>query len=393
MYENWMDGIENKKTLSEFTMPGSHDAGMYKCKEGYWRVTVRSVVTQFVSILEQLKTGARFFDIRVYESDGVFRVGHFASKNKAILGAYGPLLKEVLDDIATFFANFQSEVVILKFSIASAAKNAIGAIEETLRAYLYKSAQPENLAAVPLEKLRGKVLAVFDFAVEGFPNTLHLVSKETPKTPEAAQQLLTKKNRSILWLNGKAPEKLEIDKVISKQNEKRAKQKDVLTVPHLEMYYLTVTGTLGSLSVSGNTARQFRLNRVVRVSGDPNMSEYMAWDSATPVETAYALRIMQAPTNVRMNIFMYDFVNTKVNGQILMYGQGTLAVSEANRAAFEAANLVPPNDQEENAPPVQGAPEPPPPPNLDEIKDKDIFVDEPEEDLPVEGSSAPLPKA
>lgn len=376
MYEDWMGRIENASKLCDFTMPGSHDAGMYKCKEGHWAFTVRSAVTQFVSILEQLKAGARFFDIRVYKTGNEYRVGHFASKSKAIFGAYGPILKEVLDDFATFFASYRTEVVLIKFSIASAAKEAIGVIEETLRPYLYHSDMPENLAAVSMERLRGKILALFDFSVEAFPQTLHLVNKEIPKTVEAAQKQLDSKKRSILWLNGKAPEKLELKDVISKQNEKRAKQKEPLLVPHLEMYYLTITGKFGNLSVSGNTARQYRLDRVRREPPVSEMSEYMAWDPRSPVEAAYALAIMQTPNNVRMNVFMIDFVNKEVCGQILHYGEGTLTISAEKQAAFDAASGPALNHEELQTAPVQGPPEPAPPLNLDKLKDPDLGDDD-----------------
>ncbi len=176
---NWMRDLLTRKPevrLNDLTMPGSHDAGMYKIT-GYLGVTPHNpewVLAQYTnfSLADQLAAGSRFFDIRVRLNNGVLCTAHWSKflTHPIHFGAYGAILNEVLDDVVAFMRG-KEEVVVLKFShtdmedepqivkpIVQRVKDIVGGA-----GMLYKAASNDYYAPLTskLADLKGKVIAVF----------------------------------------------------------------------------------------------------------------------------------------------------------------------------------------------------------------------------------------
>ncbi len=178
MPNNWMDRtVGNNKKLCEILIPGSHDACMYEVtrKKGP-RLLVNDsyIITQDLSIKDQLMHGTRFFDIRVYDNHGELHAGHFMSKiatqivgkGRADIGGFGPSLWDVLLQVRDFLNEEESrrETVILKFSHihknyrAKVMKHVI----ETLGDKLYEKYPTGTVGMRPFGGLRGKVITIYE---------------------------------------------------------------------------------------------------------------------------------------------------------------------------------------------------------------------------------------
>ncbi|PER94275.1 N-acetylmuramoyl-L-alanine amidase [Bacillus cereus] len=69
---NWMKDIKDTATLSELSIPGTHDSMAYKTLEP----ATDHVYTQSMSLEKQLNSGIRFFDMRCKVKDGIFWMRH-----------------------------------------------------------------------------------------------------------------------------------------------------------------------------------------------------------------------------------------------------------------------------------------------------------------------------
>lgn len=124
--------IQNKK-LTELSLPGSHDAGMYKVHSctavtlhvpilGTKRFGAEScnTQTQKLDIANQLQCGSRYFDFRpvLTKSPNVFDIGHFSKSNTFLgtLGCLGGSLEDILQDIYDFAISNPQELIIIQFS-------------------------------------------------------------------------------------------------------------------------------------------------------------------------------------------------------------------------------------------------------------------------------------
>ena len=94
---NWMKYIDGAKTLAQFNIPGTHDAGSKDCSLGK---------CQGQTIQWQLEHGVRFLDIRLKQTGGDLEVYH---------GSFSADLKfgDVMKTVKTFLANNPSECVIM----------------------------------------------------------------------------------------------------------------------------------------------------------------------------------------------------------------------------------------------------------------------------------------
>jgi hypothetical protein len=78
---SWMQAnlsMIGDRALRHLCMPGSHDAGMSVLHASTAFVGERNVLTQKVSIGDQLVLGARYFDCRPVISSGQFVSGHYS---------------------------------------------------------------------------------------------------------------------------------------------------------------------------------------------------------------------------------------------------------------------------------------------------------------------------
>jgi len=166
---NWMGDLVATRgghlTLKDISMPGSHDAGMYKGLGG------PPAITQNENLYFQLRNGARYFDLRC---DTDLRIRHTA--------AVGASVEEVLDDVRRFMDERHREVVILHFNHLeqygfkdkpTEFRRLTNLVNQKLLPYLFHNAGGLPLIRTPLQTFlsngQGKVLVLFDLAPGGVP--------------------------------------------------------------------------------------------------------------------------------------------------------------------------------------------------------------------------------
>ncbi len=185
MIMTWMRNLDDNKRLNQIVMPGSHDAAMYETNGVSTFASDAKVITQNLSIADQLDAGCRFFDLRVYnKKTGRFGrrannlyTGHFMEAfghGKHDQGAYGPSLATVLDHVSEWIQRDENdgETVILRFSHIK--DKWTEAIIEAINAaiplnYRYRAPQAMALpmARLPIGPMRGKVIIA---CTDNFPN-------------------------------------------------------------------------------------------------------------------------------------------------------------------------------------------------------------------------------
>ncbi|MCU0117370.1 hypothetical protein N8H74_03815 [Pseudomonas sp. B2M1-30] len=172
-HSTWMGDLQQRKPgilLSDITLPGSHDAGMYETHDyplgggGEW------AKTQSLSTLGQLQAGSRYFDIRVCWRGDELSTYHGTTG----YGAYGASLSSILEDVQTFLNSDagKDEVVILKFSHTYT--NTVSSIITEVKKLGERLQIPKpaggatNLAQTPLSDMKGTVVAVFADEFEAY---------------------------------------------------------------------------------------------------------------------------------------------------------------------------------------------------------------------------------
>lgn len=106
---NWMSGIKDNTSLSDITIPGTHDSGTQNVDLPIWSKT------QTLSISEQLNIGIRYFDLRLEHVSDVYynaQIVH-GSSNCWNSGGGHLTLYEVLEDMYAFLDRNPSETVIV----------------------------------------------------------------------------------------------------------------------------------------------------------------------------------------------------------------------------------------------------------------------------------------
>lgn len=163
--KNWMGAIGDDVMLSELALPGTHDSGTYKKH-------IESVITQTLTINQQLDYGIRVLDIRIRHTGNKFALHHGAFFLDVMFG-------DVLKSVNDFLAKNPSETVllILKKELEPDTNNT-RSVKDTLREYLTmyhgRFLDTEN-PAIRLGDARGKfVIAVDEYALAGMGLTYSL---------------------------------------------------------------------------------------------------------------------------------------------------------------------------------------------------------------------------
>lgn len=120
---DWMQQSlkQRNEPLLKFCMPGTHDSGM----STYGRHTLFgwpcNTRTQTNTIINQLRYGARFFDVRPVISDGDFYTGHYTYIDTLNIntwqGANGQSIADVIKDVNEFTSS-NAELIVLYISHA-----------------------------------------------------------------------------------------------------------------------------------------------------------------------------------------------------------------------------------------------------------------------------------
>lgn len=113
----WMAGIENFRTLSLITFPGSHDSmALYGGPE---------VKCQSWSLKDQLRAGIRFLDLKVFGLGDTLYVMH------GVIFQHSTL-KDVLDTVRAFLSEFKTEAVLIRIHPESFEKNTVNQMVQSL---------------------------------------------------------------------------------------------------------------------------------------------------------------------------------------------------------------------------------------------------------------------
>ena len=103
--QTWMHDMKelDDRPLRELVIPGSHDAGTFVMEH---RIDNNSSTCQEISILEQLKAGSRYLDLRAWKaSDGEYWLYHGKAWTQVKLA-------DALADIKTFLDQSTGEIVM-----------------------------------------------------------------------------------------------------------------------------------------------------------------------------------------------------------------------------------------------------------------------------------------
>ncbi|PPQ70196.1 hypothetical protein CVT24_003912 [Panaeolus cyanescens] len=126
--KRWMTNhlpVFGNRPISELCMPGSHNAGTYRCGYRTAHGEENTVITQTKSIFDQLELGVRYLDIRpcltspeLNAPPGNWACGNFTGPtgdNDRWQGANGVEICEVIDDINRF-TQHNAELVIVNIT-------------------------------------------------------------------------------------------------------------------------------------------------------------------------------------------------------------------------------------------------------------------------------------
>lgn len=152
---DWMKGLDDRKLLSQVTLPGSHNAGVLRGG--------RLAACQSDTISKQLSYGVRVLDIRCRHEAGRFKLVHGVVDQQLRFG-------EVLRSVYDFLEVHPSETVVMMIK-EEGSNSGAKAFKKTFSAYVEKD--PERWwtgAGVPrLEQVRGKLVLLRRFgAAKGY---------------------------------------------------------------------------------------------------------------------------------------------------------------------------------------------------------------------------------
>lgn len=113
----WMAGIQDFRTLSLITFPGTHDSmAFYGGPEA---------VCQVLSLKDQLRAGIRFLDLKVFALGDSLYVMH------GIMYQHSTL-KGVLDTVQAFLSEFKTEAVLIRVQPQFFGKNTVNQMVRSL---------------------------------------------------------------------------------------------------------------------------------------------------------------------------------------------------------------------------------------------------------------------
>lgn len=149
---DWMARIPGDMPISRISIPGTHDS-VAKNNGG------DIVLTQSLSITQQLKAGIRFLDLRARHIENLFAMHHGAVYQDMMFG-------DVLDEMTSFLAAHPTETILVRLKEEHTPSGNTRTFEETFKWYLdiYASwfAHPGR-PDPSLDEVRGKILLYSDF--------------------------------------------------------------------------------------------------------------------------------------------------------------------------------------------------------------------------------------
>jgi hypothetical protein len=107
------------RRLFDIALPGSHDAGMSTITGGTVGGNSGNCQNQGLDIGNQLRAGARYFDIRPVINAGGFKTGHYSDTGEPFgwQGANGQSMSDIIDQINDF-CRISAELIVVRLSHA-----------------------------------------------------------------------------------------------------------------------------------------------------------------------------------------------------------------------------------------------------------------------------------
>lgn len=199
----WMKNIPNYRTLSELSIPGTHDSMSRYGKTVFDQPVVQ---TQSMPLETQLKAGIRYLDIRVRRTGDTFAIHHGAVYQKEMFG-------DVLNTVTTFLKNNPDEVILMRVKEEYDAEPNSKNFEDIFKTYWnrYSSFFMKPTTDNPkLGDVRGKIIILQDFGSSEkfgiYYNSLNIQDKfqlvDDPKEKAIGNHLIaTMKDSTHMYLN------------------------------------------------------------------------------------------------------------------------------------------------------------------------------------------------
>lgn len=151
-FPDWMSELDNNTRLRDINIPGTHNsASLYG---GH------IVITQKMSIEEQLLAGVRFLDIRLRQTENVLAVHHGPVFQRQMFG-------DILHQVGRFLYSYPTETVLIRIRNEYRGKNNSEPFCDTFARYfsnyypLFWQGSEENPT---ISQLRGKIVILENFA-------------------------------------------------------------------------------------------------------------------------------------------------------------------------------------------------------------------------------------
>lgn len=163
-----MSGFTNRQDLAlvDITFPASHDAGLQLAQggySGYWKgSSKKDTICHYTDIAGQLAAGSRAFDLRIATKGNAIRTFHGEGVFGSMGGGWGQDANEIFTQVNDFLTQHDGEIVILRISHTKESAGVHNAILNRIDDQRLLKCGPRNLAVEPLNKLRGKAIAIFD---------------------------------------------------------------------------------------------------------------------------------------------------------------------------------------------------------------------------------------
>ncbi|WP_108807304.1 phosphatidylinositol-specific phospholipase C [Aquimarina spinulae] len=151
---NWMGAINKNVSLSELSIPGTHDSGA-RYDHPFFSGTAK---TQNLTIREQLNSGTRFLDIRCRHINNIFTIHHGSVYQKLNFN-------DVLNDCLNFLNSNPTETIIMSVKEEHDPSNNRRSFEATLTSYINQNRSKWYLGEnIPrLNNVRGKIVLLRRF--------------------------------------------------------------------------------------------------------------------------------------------------------------------------------------------------------------------------------------
>ncbi|OAB48875.1 lipoprotein 17-related variable surface protein [Mycoplasmopsis gallinarum] len=161
-FNDWMKYVDGNKRLTDLSIPGTHDAAMFDGSGFAWKFGGKAwAKTQSRNIATQLKSGIRFFDIRISNNMWIY---HGAAASSLSFDAF-------LNEIKNFLKRYPSETVIMRYKDENAniqrmsdqdrakwrAKIYAAFLKDGIRDIVYQNETNEWFTNPTLNELRGKL--------------------------------------------------------------------------------------------------------------------------------------------------------------------------------------------------------------------------------------------